>query len=91
MKIAKSKYMLGPKQQYFLNATKKISSEQFRKVEKSKHLVTVELKKKNKKMPHFDHFPVLGNLTHKGHLLLDGGVVINKQEISDYFFYSSKP
>ena len=45
----------------------------------------------SKKMPHFDHFPVLGNLTHIGHLLLDGGVVINKQEISDYFFYSSKP
>jgi len=53
VKIAKSKYMLGPKQQYFLNATNKISSEQFRKVEKSKRLVTVELQKK---MPHFDHF-----------------------------------
>ena len=86
MKIAKSKYMLGPKQQYFLNATNKISSEQFRKVEKSKRLVTVELQKKCHILT-----TLLGNMTHIGHLLLDGGVVINKQEISDYFFYSSKP
>ena len=50
---------LGPKRKHFLNAKGKISSEQLRKVEKSNRLVTAQLKK-----TYFDHFPLLGKLTH---------------------------
>ena len=38
----------GPKRKHIWNATGKISSEQLRKVEKSKRLVTAELQKNKK-------------------------------------------
>ena len=56
---------LGPKQKHFSNPPGKNFSEQLRKVEKVKPFGQSRAKKKDKKMPHFDHFPCpLGKLTH---------------------------